>query len=353
MDYIRKTQELRILPQVVTVSQAWSGWRDEGSIWKIPPTDFERLLRLAKDFTATLLKEELGSRMLLLDNWNEWGEGHYIAPYREYGFGYLDAVRNVFANAPQQHEDLLPEDIGLGPYDTAMRKHYAERAQFLKQLARKVVLPDAPAGLVGWWTFDEAAGDAVALDYSGHRHSGALQPHTTRTPGHAGNALVCDGGNVVVPGQPELSLTNGLTIECWVKTDHTGQNNLWMINHVFGNYTHTGYRLGLIADRPCLQIPKTNWSHSLVARVALPLNRWVYLAGTFDKHTMRIYVDGAEQGSLDRPGPVKANPMHLILGNYEVGHKSHFIGLVDDVRLYDHALTPEEIRAHSVAPAPL
>ena len=90
-----------------------------------------------------------------------------------------------------------------------------------------------------------------------------------------------------------------------------------------------------------------------MARVALPLNRWVYLAGTFDKHTMRIYVDGAEQGSLDRPGPVKANPMHLILGNYEVGHKSHFIGLLDDVRLYDHALTPEEIRAHSVAPAPL
>ena len=38
------------------------------------------LLRQAKAFTATLPKEQLGSRMLLLDNWNEWGEGHYIAP---------------------------------------------------------------------------------------------------------------------------------------------------------------------------------------------------------------------------------------------------------------------------------
>ena len=37
MDNIRKTQELNILPQVVTVSQAWSGWQDEGTIWKIPP----------------------------------------------------------------------------------------------------------------------------------------------------------------------------------------------------------------------------------------------------------------------------------------------------------------------------
>ena len=41
MEYIRKTQELNILPQVVTVSQAWSGWQDEGTIWKIPPPEFE------------------------------------------------------------------------------------------------------------------------------------------------------------------------------------------------------------------------------------------------------------------------------------------------------------------------
>ena len=102
MEYIRKTQELSILPQVVTVSQAWSGWHDEGSIWKIPPPEFEDLLRQAKDFTAGLPKDQLGSRMLLLDNWNEWGEGHYIAPYREYGFGYLDAVRRVFSSAPHR-----------------------------------------------------------------------------------------------------------------------------------------------------------------------------------------------------------------------------------------------------------
>jgi hypothetical protein len=122
MANIRKTQELGIIPQVVTVSQAWSGWHDEGSIWKIPPQDFETLLRKAGDFVATLPPKELGSRMLLLDNWNEWGEGHYLAPYREYGFGYLDAVRKVFTGAPEPHVDLVPEDIGMGPYDTAIRR---------------------------------------------------------------------------------------------------------------------------------------------------------------------------------------------------------------------------------------
>ena len=124
VDYIRKTQELNILPQVVTVSQAWSGWHDEGSIWKIPPPEFETLLRWARDFTAALPRDQLSSRMLLLDNWNEWGEGHYLAPYREFGFGYLDAVRKVFSTAPENHHDLLPEDIGRGPYDTVVRAHF-------------------------------------------------------------------------------------------------------------------------------------------------------------------------------------------------------------------------------------
>jgi lysophospholipase L1-like esterase len=121
MDYIRKTQSLGILPQVVTVTQGWSGWNDEGSIWKLPPADYETLLRKAKDFVATLPGDQLGGKMLLLDNWNEWSEGHYIAPHREYGFGYLDAVRRVFATTQESHVDLLPQDIGLGPYDAAHR----------------------------------------------------------------------------------------------------------------------------------------------------------------------------------------------------------------------------------------
>ncbi|MDR3108183.1 MAG: glycoside hydrolase family 99-like domain-containing protein [Planctomycetaceae bacterium] len=118
MHYIQEVQKHRdIMPQVVTLSQGWSGWRDEGSIWKLPPKDYEILLRKGKEFVETKIpKNELGSKMLILDNWNEWSEGHYIAPYREYGFDYLDAVRRVFSDAPESHIDLLPEDIGLGNY---------------------------------------------------------------------------------------------------------------------------------------------------------------------------------------------------------------------------------------------
>jgi len=347
ISYITRTQELGILPQVVTVSQAWSGWHDEGSIWKIPPREFEDLLRWAKEFIAGLPPDQLSSRMLLLDNWNEWGEGHYIAPYREYGFGYLDAVRNVFALPPlPRHVDLIPEDIGLGPYDMAYRK-WAEEQDKARRLTRRRVLKDGAEepGLVAWWAFDDPADSAVALDYSGNR-LGAVLKGARLVPDLEGNALLCEGGAAVVWNSPALSLTDAISIECWAKTDVAGQDNRWMVNRIFGGGVDTGYRLGVLHGRPCFEIPVTPWSHHLEAEVEMPTGRWVHLVGTFDGQVMRIYVDGEERGRMDRPGPIKPNEFHLCLGNFEVGHAAHFIGLLDEVKLYNRALSAEEIRAH-------
>ncbi len=347
MDYIRKTQELAILPQVVTVSQAWSGWHDEGSIWKIPPADYERLLGQARDFVSTLPEGELGSRMLLLDNWNEWGEGHYIAPYREYGFGYLDAVRKVFSDAPEEHLDLIPEDLGMGPYDAAYWGQFRREQELRRLVSRKVVKPGAPEeGLIAWWAFDEDKDSPVALDYSGNRLGGKLQD-AERTRGIDRRALVCEGGCVVVDSNPWLSPTSALTIECWVKTEVAGQVNTWMVNRVFSGGTSTGYRLGILEGKPCFEVPLTDWSHHLTADADLPTGRWVHLAGTFDGEWMRIYVDGEERGTMERLGPIKPNDFHLCLGSYETGHQAHFIGLLDEVRLYDRALSADEITRHA------
>jgi len=343
---LRATQALNILPQVATVSQGWSGWNDEGSIWKLPPTDYEKLLRQAKAFVATLPRGELGSKMLLLDNWNEWGEGHYIAPHREYGFGYLDAVRRVFSTAPAAHRDLVPADIGFGPYDTAYKTAMRDQAQMRSLLSRKVTGPGAPEpGLNGWWTFDEKPPGAAAFDYSGNRLGGEVRG-AARAPGIWGSALVCKGGCVLVENSPLLSPTSSLSLECWVRTDVAGQDNRWFINRVFGGGESTGYRMGVLAGKPCFEIPQTPWSHHLMASDPLPTGRWVFLTGTFDGKMMRIYVDGEERGSMFRPGPVHPNAFHLCLGNFEEKHPAYFNGLLDEVKLYSRALSPQEVQAH-------
>jgi hypothetical protein len=92
----------------------------------------------------------------------------------------------------------------------------------------------------------------------------------------------------------------------------------------------------------------------------MPTGRWVHIAGTFDGTTMRIYVDGEEHGTMNRPGPIKGNDFHLCLGDFEYKHASYFHGLIDEVKLYNRALSPDEVRAHyrkfadrtGVAPSP-
>ena len=53
--------------------------------------------------------DSLGRRMLMIDNWNEYGEGHFIQPAAMAGFGYLDALRKVFTDGGTQ-EDVAPTD---------------------------------------------------------------------------------------------------------------------------------------------------------------------------------------------------------------------------------------------------
>jgi hypothetical protein len=344
MGYIQATQDLDIIPQVVTVSQAWSGWNDEGSIWKIPPAEFRTLLQAAKDFIEQNIPEEqLGRRTLILDNWNEWGEGHYIAPYREYGFGYLDAVREVFSDAPDEHLDLIPEDLGMGPYDQAYRDWLSRTRELRSLMCRKITRPGALEGLVAWWSFDEDPGTPVVLDYAGNRLGGRIYD-ATRAPGRDGSALVCDGGAVTVEHNPLLFPEEQMTLECRVYTETPDQQDNWIVNCVF-THGNTGYRLGVSDGEPCFAVPQGSWSHHLHASEPLPLGRWVHLAGTYDGQAVRLYVDGELQGTMERTGPI--NPVEngpLILGSYQQGHTAFFRGLVDEIRLYNRALTGSEIQ---------
>jgi hypothetical protein len=79
--------------------------------------------------------------------------------------------------------------------------------------------------------------------------------------------------------------------------------------------------------------------------VDLPTGRWVHLAGTFNGNIMRIYVDGEEQGGMERPGTIKPNGFHVCLGSYDVKHVSHFDGLLDEVKIFARTLTPDEVSA--------
>ena len=119
------------LPALVTVSMGWDDrpWNPgAGPGWRLEPAEFATLCARAKAFVDRQPGTGAEQRLVLLDNWNEFGEGHFIFPHRRAGFGYLDAVRATFAESAGAHTDIVPEDLGLGPYDGLYQAAVRQRA---------------------------------------------------------------------------------------------------------------------------------------------------------------------------------------------------------------------------------
>jgi len=114
------TAEKKIIREIPVLSGGWDSrpWHGDRSLvlHSRTPDKFEAHCRDAKAFLDAN-EPDPARRMCIIEAWNEWGEGSYIGPHREFGFGYLDAIRNVFTDAPREHVDLTPKDVGLGPYD--------------------------------------------------------------------------------------------------------------------------------------------------------------------------------------------------------------------------------------------
>jgi autotransporter-associated beta strand protein len=118
-------QQAGVVSNLVTVSSGWDstpwGSMYSSAKWRLHPTNYAALLQQARTELDSRPGTGLEARLLLLDNWDEWGEGHFIGVTREYAWGYLDAVRQVFATNAPAHLDLCPQDVGRGtPYYDAM-----------------------------------------------------------------------------------------------------------------------------------------------------------------------------------------------------------------------------------------
>ena len=121
------------IPYIPTVSVGWDPmpWAtpdsptgekpDKVTQWKLTPAEWKELLYKARAFMDGHPAGALARRVVMLDNWNEWSEGHYLAPQITDGFGYLDAVREVFTRCDNQPDHRLPGELGLGPYDAGYR----------------------------------------------------------------------------------------------------------------------------------------------------------------------------------------------------------------------------------------
>ncbi len=92
------------------------GTPETSALWNLQPDSWRRLLENIKELMDRMPKDALSSRVLILDNWNEWDEGHYLSPHYEGGFKYLQTVREVFTKRDNLPDYRTPEFLGFAPY---------------------------------------------------------------------------------------------------------------------------------------------------------------------------------------------------------------------------------------------
>jgi hypothetical protein len=218
--------------------------------------------------------------------------------------------------------------------------------------------PPPDRGLIGWWKFDEAQG-VSATDSSGNGNSGTIV-NGDWGAGVDGGALLLDGSNdsvVTVPLSDTLrSTAAGITVSALAF--RTAEHNVALIAH--------GYPTLFFGFHG----PQFKWEVSLDngrgaacyadRKYRAELNRWYHVAATWNGWVARLYVDGEEICKHWTWGSIKMPDTPFTIGSYldkDGKIVDEMSGLIDDVRIYNRALSATEIKAlaassHRQSPAP-
>jgi len=208
------------------------------------------------------------------------------------------------------------------------------------------ISPSLTDGLWGWWSFN----DGTAADNSGNGRNGTLISNPGVVEGWSGKALHFDGLDdaVAVGFVPTFS---NLTVSAFVRTDsyptpHNGGSWASILDagpspDVFG--IRADYRTGTLRFFAYYQY--NPGGVSLISTSVVELGRFYHVALTIDSAKARLYVDGNLEVETSTAGfligTFGLSP--LVIGNRTL-NEIPFPGTLDEVRLYDRALLPSEVR---------
>ncbi len=194
--------------------------------------------------------------------------------------------------------------------------------------------------LVGYWKFDEGSG-TTAYDSSGNGNDGILINGPVWTAGKVDGALRFDGIDdiVVVPDSASLDITQEIVIAMWVRPFSIPSVAVRLIEKTdyWGPY-QVEFAEGL---KPRFHI--LGAGHT--ANSAISLDEWNFLAFTYNGTNKRIYINGLLDLDLLVTGHLTTDDNPVTIGGSLAYSFTFFDGIIDDVRIYNRALSEEEIRA--------
>jgi len=208
-------------------------------------------------------------------------------------------------------------------------------------------------GLVGWWTFDgkDMAGN-YAFDKSGNGNRGTLTSGPARTIGKIGQALTFDGvsGYVNMGNPTSLKLTGSATWSAWVKINScpSGQCVIISKRGFAGDRGWEFYANDSVGFDIIAVDSADNTNSADRSTVGTYAGVWTHVVGVYNASalTLDIYINGKNDNS--GLGGTVASAQNDSSQNVNIGRRptdfGYFPGLLDDVRVYNRALSAEEIK---------
>jgi hypothetical protein len=207
-----------------------------------------------------------------------------------------------------------------------------------------------PDGLVLYMSFDAPPKDGVVLDESGVGNHGRVEGAQWVPEGRFGGAYQFRITNlterIIVPDSDSLEVER-ITMAAWIKASDT--DGFW--NRILDKDCYRGYTLCLGGGPVGM-----GYRGKLVMEVdsawvgsdrPVGDGQWHHVAGVFDGQSMRLYVDGVQkQQKAKKAGPLLTSHWDLCIGNSVVEYAGEFLGfdgLIDEVRIYNRALSANEI----------
>ncbi len=195
---------------------------------------------------------------------------------------------------------------------------------------------EPPADMVAWWP-----GEGTLADIQGDNH-GFLVGSITFPEGLVNRAFSFDGsGYVSIGNDPDLRFTgNAVSVDAWIFPTLDGQTG------IIAGKTASSFNdyVMLLNGGNLLVGVKTDSVETFVGSATpVALNTWSHVAMTYDGASVTAYINGQVVATAAADGPLEGTNSEVAIGGR--GDNANFVGLIDEVEIFNRGLSATEIAA--------
>jgi len=192
--------------------------------------------------------------------------------------------------------------------------------------------------LIGWWKFDDLLSNEAA-DSTENSNNGTLQGDARKATWELGGAVELDGDGdfVEISSESDFDVTNGLTLTAWVKAKAL-KNDMKIISK------GSAFCFGREYDSDFLTFSCAGIGRQITGSMNVFDLEWHHVAAVYDGTSESIYVDGILDNSKPASGNIIPNDENLLIGNTSIMSDVEWWGEIDDVRIYNRAVSQEELQ---------